>query len=140
LSALNSRAFEYNAISHHQHALQDVERAVSLQPRFANPYTHRGIAFFLTGRYAEAQAAFQESLALLPSHQRAREGLQACRQVLSGHDVSYYDPFRRIPAPTSTTIAAANTATSASRVALSLSSKTAAAAAAASVDGVPGLV
>jgi Flp pilus assembly protein TadD len=56
-------------------ALDDLRRAIALQPNSASHHNNLGFAFYVRGRHPEAIAAYQSALALAPTLSRVRNNL-----------------------------------------------------------------
>lgn len=78
--SLNNRAAALNALRQHEEALQDVSKAIEINPHVAKFYVNRSLALSAVGRHEEALTDDQKALELEPQSPR----------VWSSHSMTLY--------------------------------------------------
>ena len=65
-------------------AIESYNRALELNPLFADAYCFRGNSYAQTGRYGVAAKDFAKALELDPEHWRAKKSQNALIEILTG--------------------------------------------------------
>ncbi|KAE8224631.1 hypothetical protein CF319_g2515 [Tilletia indica] len=76
----SNRAAAYSQIQQHDKAIEDASMAKELDPKFARAYSRLGHALFSAGRFQEAVDAYETGLAIDPSNQVMKNGLEASKK------------------------------------------------------------
>src|SRR5262249_9104589 len=61
--ASNNLGFQYNLFGQYEKAVEELRESIRLNPNFGNPYRHLSTAFIRLGRFDEAKAICEQSLA-----------------------------------------------------------------------------
>jgi len=69
--AYNSRGNAYTAKSDYDHAIQDFDQSIKLNPAYVKPLNNRGVAYLRKGEYDLAIEAFDEAITLNPNYGEA---------------------------------------------------------------------
>ena len=69
--AYNNRGNAYTAKSDYDHAIQDFDQSIKLNPTYIKPLNNRGVAYLRKGEYDLAIEAFDEAITLNPNYGEA---------------------------------------------------------------------
>jgi tetratricopeptide (TPR) repeat protein len=69
--AYNNRGNAYTAKSDYDHAIQDFDQSIKLNPAYVKPLNNRGVAYLRKGQYDLAIQAFDEAIAHNPNYGEA---------------------------------------------------------------------
>ncbi|KAL7550220.1 hypothetical protein ACHAWF_013470 [Thalassiosira exigua] len=76
----SNRSAAHLSLDQHEKAIEDGEKAVALRPGYAKAHSRLGLAYFGTGRYEEAVAAYERALEIDPDSEWSRSHLEKARQ------------------------------------------------------------
>jgi small glutamine-rich tetratricopeptide repeat-containing protein alpha len=80
----SNRAAAYTYLGDHQHAVDDCEAAIALNPDYSKAFSRLGLSYFHLAKYEEAVAAYERLVELEPDNQPSREELRKARKKLEG--------------------------------------------------------
>ncbi|RXK37079.1 cytoplasmic protein [Tremella mesenterica] len=75
----SNRAAAWGALGKHEKAVEDAEKALELDPKFAKAYSRLGHAQFSIGNYSAAIGAYESGLELDPSNNNMKTALTTAR-------------------------------------------------------------
>eukprot|EP00401_Gymnodinium_catenatum_P027059 CAMPEP_0117551552 /NCGR_PEP_ID=MMETSP0784-20121206/49249_1 /TAXON_ID=39447 /ORGANISM="" /LENGTH=467 /DNA_ID=CAMNT_0005348593 /DNA_START=118 /DNA_END=1521 /DNA_ORIENTATION=- len=75
----SNRAACWASKGNHESALADAKKCVERDPKFVKGYSRKGKALFDLGRLQEAEAAYEEGLAIDPSNEACKQGIVAVK-------------------------------------------------------------
>ncbi|KAL3759543.1 hypothetical protein ACHAWU_000842 [Discostella pseudostelligera] len=79
----SNRSAAYLSLNEHERSIRDCEYSLALNPDFAKAHSRLGLAYFASGRYKEAVAAYESSLEIDPTNEWSRDHLEKARKKLS---------------------------------------------------------
>lgn len=82
-----NRAAAYSKIGKHEKAIVDAEKAISLDPKYANAYSRLGFALFSLNRIDECREVYQRGLRACPDSQNLKENLESVSPKKPGSNI-----------------------------------------------------
>ena len=79
---VQGRCFEIVSKCENDSAIQDLERAIALDPKSASAYCNRGVAYWYKGAHARAVADYDKAIGIGPENSRVL--LQSLRELVAG--------------------------------------------------------
>jgi tetratricopeptide (TPR) repeat protein len=77
--ALNRTGVEQGKTGNYEGAIISFQKAIELDPGYAESYNNLGFAYYKNGEYDRAEEYFKKALKVDPDHQRAQKNLEAIR-------------------------------------------------------------
>ncbi|WVO16185.1 hypothetical protein L204_103856 [Cryptococcus depauperatus] len=84
----SNRAAAWGGIGQHEKAIEDAQKALELNPKFARGYSRLGHAHFSLGNMADAIQAYEDGLALDPDNAVMKSALSTAKAKLSTEESS----------------------------------------------------
>lgn len=78
----SNRSAAYLSLNEYERSIRDCEYSLALNPEFAKAHSRLGLAYFASGRYKEAVAAYESSLEIDPTNEWSRDHLEKARNKL----------------------------------------------------------
>jgi len=78
-------------IGNHKQAIGDFDRAIAINPTYANAYNNRGIAYGGLGNYKQAIGDFDRAIAINPTRADAYNNRGAAYDKLGNHNQAIED-------------------------------------------------
>lgn len=78
----SNRSAAYLSLNEHERSIRDCEYSLALKPEFAKAHSRLGLAYFASGRYREAVAAYESSLEIDPNNAWSRDHLEKAKLKL----------------------------------------------------------
>eukprot|EP00455_Lapot_gusevi_P046664 TRINITY_DN617_c0_g2_i1.p1 TRINITY_DN617_c0_g2~~TRINITY_DN617_c0_g2_i1.p1 ORF type:complete len:573 (-),score=284.83 TRINITY_DN617_c0_g2_i1:237-1955(-) len=79
----SNRSGAYAALKQYDHALEDANKCIELNPNFVKGYSRKGLALFNLGRYEEARDTYRQGLTHDANNQQLKDGLAETEQALN---------------------------------------------------------